>query len=119
MVKVVNDVEIFVVKTIGVRQFDMEVPYGVLECDGPLVRNLQEKPKFNFLVNAGIYLLEPSVHHFIPQNQRYDMTDLIVRLINENYIVVSFPIVEYWLDIGKPLDYKQAKNDLDLQEDAD
>lgn len=100
--------------TIGVRQFDMEIPYGVVECDGPLVRHLQEKPKFNFLVNAGIYLLEPTAHSFIPADQHYDMTDLIVRLIEEKLIVVSYPIVEYWLDIGEPLDYKQAEDDLVL-----
>ncbi|MGB2963461.1 MAG: nucleotidyltransferase family protein [Anaerolineales bacterium] len=105
--------------TVGVRQFDMEVPYGVLECEGPNVHRLREKPKFKFLVNAGIYLLEPEVLGFIPSDKRYDMTDLIVRLIDEGLKVVSFPIVEYWLDIGEPIDYKQAQMDLNEWEDAD
>jgi NDP-sugar pyrophosphorylase family protein len=62
-------------------------------------------------VNAGIYLLEPSVLDFIPDDARFDMTDLIQRLLDERRTVVSFPIVEYWLDIGKPADYEQAQLD--------
>lgn len=98
--------------TVGVRQYDLEVPYGVLECEGSYVRGLKEKPKYNFLVNAGIYLLEPTVYEYIPSGQRFDMTDLIERIIGDERIVVSFPIVEYWLDIGEPADYQQAQEDV-------
>jgi dTDP-glucose pyrophosphorylase len=98
--------------TVGVRQYDLEVPYGVVECEGPQVRRLREKPRYNFLVNAGIYLLEPLVHRYIPNGQRFDMTDLIEKLIKVGRMVVSFPIVEYWLDIGEPVDYEQAQEDV-------
>jgi dTDP-glucose pyrophosphorylase len=99
--------------TVGVRQFAFDVPYGVIECDGPFVKRLKEKPKYNFLVNAGIYLLEPSVHPYIPNDQRFDMTDLIESLLADNCTVVSFPIVEYWLDVGQPIDYQKAQEDLE------
>jgi dTDP-glucose pyrophosphorylase len=95
--------------TVGVRQYELQVPYGVIECDGMRVRGVREKPMLNFLVNAGIYLLEPAVRRHIPDDQRFDMTDLIERLIDRGRHVVSFPIVEYWLDIGRPGDYKQAQ----------
>lgn len=98
--------------TVGVRHYELEVPYGVVECDGPRVCQLREKPRYSFLVNAGIYLLEPSVHRYIPSGQRFDMTDLIERLLEEGGTVISFPIVEYWLDIGDPADYKQAQEDV-------
>ena len=98
--------------TVGVRQYDLEVPYGVLECEGPYVRGLKEKPKYHFLVNAGIYLLAPSVYQYIPAGERFDMTDLIERLLEDERLVASFPIVEYWLDIGEPSDYQQAQEDL-------
>jgi dTDP-glucose pyrophosphorylase len=98
--------------TIGVRQYDLEVPYGVVECEGPRVHQLREKPRYSFLVNAGIYLLEPSVQRYIPNGQRFDMTDLIDRLLEDERTVVSFPIVEYWLDIGEHIDYEQAQEDL-------
>jgi len=98
--------------TIGVRQYDLQVPYGVVECEGPHVHRLREKPHLRFFVNAGIYLLEPSVHRYIPNGQRFDMTDLIQRLLDEGRPVVSFPIVEYWVDIGQLEDYEKAQEDI-------
>jgi NDP-sugar pyrophosphorylase family protein len=95
--------------TVGVRQYQVPVPYGVVDCDGPRVRQLREKPVVNFLVNAGVYLLEPTVYRYIPDGHRFDMTDLIARLIDKGRHVVSFPILEYWLDIGQRADYEQAQ----------
>jgi dTDP-glucose pyrophosphorylase/CBS domain-containing protein len=97
--------------TVGVRQYDMIVPYGVVECDGPRVLGLREKPRATFLVNAGVYLLEPSVFAYIPKRQRLDMTDLIQALLDAGRPVMSFPIIEYWMDIGHPGDYEQAQKD--------
>ena len=68
--------------TVAVHRYDLQVPYGVIECEGPQVRRLAEKPEFKFLVNAGIYLLEPAAYNFIPIGQRYDMTDLIQHLLD-------------------------------------
>ena len=98
--------------TIAVRRYEVQVPYGVIECEGVRVRQLQEKPQVGFLVNAGIYLLEPAVFQFIPQNTSFNMTDLIQWLLDAGRIVVSFPIREYWLDIGQHADYEQAQEDV-------
>lgn len=98
--------------TVGVRQYDFQVPYGVIESDGAMVTGVQEKPTLNFFVNAGIYLLEPTVHDYIPQGQRFDMTDLIKALIKQGRPVANFPIVEYWLDIGQHEDYVRAQEDI-------
>lgn len=67
-------------------------------------------PQLHFLVNAGIYLLEPNVYEFIPNGEHFNMTDLIQRLLDSNHTVVSFPVIEYWLDIGQLADYEQAQN---------
>ncbi|MCE7871237.1 CBS domain-containing protein [bacterium CPR1] len=96
--------------TVGVRSFEIQVPYGVVESMGAMVQGLAEKPVYNFLVNAGIYLLEPRAHALIPGNQHYDFTDLIQQLLASKMRVVSFPIREYWLDIGKHEDYVQAQD---------
>lgn len=98
--------------TVGVRQYDLQVPYGVIESDGSAVTGLHEKPVLNFFVNAGIYLLEPSVHGLIPPGQHFDMTDLIKALLAEKRQVASFPIVEYWIDIGGHADYEKAQEDV-------
>ncbi len=95
--------------TVGVRKFEMSVPYGVIESSGTFVSGIKEKPRLSFFVNAGIYLLEPGVHQHIPADQRFDMTDLIQLLLDMGQPVVSFPIIEYWLDIGQHADYAQAQ----------
>ena len=98
--------------TVAVRQYGLQVPYGVVECEGPIIRNLKEKPELMFFVNAGIYLLDPSVYKFIPSGEHFNMTDLIQWLLDAGRLVVSFPVREYWLDIGQHADYIQAQQDL-------
>lgn len=97
--------------TMGVRRYEMQVPYGVIECEGARVQKVQEKPQVGFMVNAGIYLLEPPVFRFIPKNSSFNMTDLIQWLLDASRTVISFPIREYWLDIGQHTDYAQAQDD--------
>ena len=98
--------------TVAVQQQDFQVPYGVVECEDTLVRGLVEKPTLKFLINAGIYLLEPAVYRYIPNGEPYDMTDLIQRLVDEDMQVVAFPIREYWVDIGQHEDYQSAQEHL-------
>ena len=95
--------------TVAVQSYEVQVPYGVIECEGTQVRGLAEKPQLKLFVNAGIYLLEPSVHRFIPAGERLDMTELIQRLIDEGQNVTAFPIRQYWMDIGEHADYRQAQ----------
>jgi dTDP-glucose pyrophosphorylase len=96
--------------TIAVRKYDVEVPYGVVECNLESVQRLTEKPSFSFFVNAGIYLLEPSVIELIPVDQPCNMTDVIQRLLDANRPVTSFPVREYWLDVGRQADYELAQS---------
>jgi len=100
------------VMTVAVKQYDLKVPYGVIECEGVRVCTLKEKPQIHFLVNAGVYLLEPKVYEFIPNGEHFNMTDLVQWLLETNQIVASFPIIEYWLDIGQPADYEKAQDDM-------
>lgn len=96
--------------TIAVRRYDVQVPYGLVECEGQRVRCLKEKPQLDFLVNAGIYLLEPSVFRLIPRGSQFNMTDLIQWLLDARRNVVSFLIHEFWLDIGQLSDYELAQS---------
>ena len=97
--------------TVGVRRFGLQVPYGVVEMDGPDVSRLDEKPTYRFFINAGVYLIEPAVFPLIKTNEALDATDLIDRLLAAGKKVVGFPIHEYWLDVGRPDDYRQANED--------
>lgn len=98
--------------TVCVRQYDLKVPYGVVESDGVVVTGIVEKPLLRHFVSAGIYLLDPGVTSLVAAGERCDMPDLIRRLIADRKRVVSFPISEYWMDIGQLADYEQAKSDL-------
>ena len=95
--------------TVAVKKVDIEIPYGVVECDGPFVSRLTEKPEKTFFVNAGIYLIEPEVYGLIPSGQRLDMTALIQRVLDSGRKIASFPIREYWLDVGRHTDYEKAQ----------
>lgn len=95
--------------TVGVRKYEMQVPFGVVQCEDVHITGLQEKPSMSFFINAGTYLLEPTAYDSIPDAQRFDMTDLIKRLIAEGRTVVGFPIMEYWIDVGRPEDYKRVQ----------
>ena len=97
--------------TVGVRRFELQVPYGVVEMEGSEVRRLDEKPTYRFFINAGVYLIEPRVLTLIKDRERLDATELIDRLLASGKKVVGFPIHEYWLDIGRPDDYVQANAD--------
>ncbi len=97
--------------TVGVRKYDVQVPYGVVKCEGSRVMSIEEKPMLDLFVNAGIYLVEPAALAFIPSNRRFDMTDLISVLLASSQIVASFPVVEYWLDVGRHDDYERAQSD--------
>jgi NDP-sugar pyrophosphorylase family protein len=75
------------------------------------VVRIVEKPTYRYFVNAGIYVVEPAAIRHIPEGQRFDMTDLIDRLLAAGETVASFPLREYWLDIGRPEDYERAQRD--------
>jgi len=102
--------------TVGVKCYDVEVPFGVVECEGHLVQSVSEKPAVNLFINAGIYVLEPIVYRYLPDGETYHMTDLIQSLLHDGGKVVSFPIHEYWLDIGCPEDYEQAQTYIKSEE---
>jgi NDP-sugar pyrophosphorylase family protein len=94
--------------TVAVRQYELRLPYGVVKTRGTEVISIAEKPTLQHFINAGIYLLNPNVCGVIPAGQPYDMTDLIERLLDDGHRVVSFPIFDYWQDIGQVEDYQKA-----------
>lgn len=97
--------------TMGVREYDFQVPYGVVNVDGHQITGIEEKPVHSFFVSAGIYMLDPYVLTYIPDKTFYDMPTLFEKLIEQGQKSVSFPIREYWLDIGRMSDFERANNE--------
>ncbi|MCH8491377.1 MAG: NTP transferase domain-containing protein, partial [Oceanicaulis sp.] len=90
----------------------VNVPYAVMETEGKLVKGFKEKPTYTHYSNAGIYLMKKEVIKMIPPNIPFNATDLMDLLIKEGKKVVAYPIIGYWLDIGKHEDYQKAQIDI-------
>ena len=88
--------------TIGVREHKLESPFGVIEVDGISFKSILEKPSIKQLVNAGIYVVDPSIVKFIKSDEYLDMPDLILSCKKNSKNIIVYPIHEFWLDIGKP-----------------
>lgn len=94
--------------TMCVREYDYQIPYGVIHREGNRLKGLEEKPVHHYFVNAGIYVVEPHVLEKIPKNKYYDMTDLFQSVIDDGKEGIIFPIREYWMDIGQVRDLEEA-----------
>ena len=101
------------IATMCVREYDFQVPYGVVNIKNSKILSIEEKPLHKFFVSAGIYILSPKVLDHIPKNEFYDMPTFFEKLISENKNVISFPLREYWLDIGRIEEYKKANEEYD------
>lgn len=99
--------------TMCVREYEFQVPYGVVQTEGATIQSITEKPTHQYYVNAGIYVLNPQVLDFVPQAEFFDMPKLFERLIQNKSKTCSFPIREYWMDIGQPHDFDQANSEYD------
>ena len=98
--------------TMCVREYDFQVPYGVITEKENKVLSIVEKPIHRFLINAGIYVLNTSIIRRINTGSYLDMPQMLEDEIGQGSQVNLFPIYESWLDIGRPEDYLKAKKDL-------
>lgn len=85
------------------------IPYGVIEINGTgMINNMKEKPEYDFLVNTGMYILEPEVINDIPEDTFFHITDLINEYINMGEKIGVYPVSENeWLDMGE---FKEMEN---------
>lgn len=98
--------------TMCVREYDYQIPYGVITGDGNKVTSMIEKPVHHYFVNAGIYVVSPHVVQSVDKDVRIDMPTLLEQHMDEDAQVLMFPIHEYWLDIGRMEDFKRAQADI-------
>ncbi len=98
------------VATLGVKEYDITVPYGVVESEGGIITQLTEKPKHVFDINSGIYIINPSLLEFVPKDQFFDMPTLMQIAVDKKMKVIKHAVDGYWLDIGNPEDYLKANN---------
>ena len=90
--------------------YNVSIPYGILDLEGRNIKGLLEKPQYNYYANAGIYLIKRRALDEIPEDQFFNATDLIEKLIAEGKKVIRYPMNGTWIDIGNPQEYQKAKD---------
>lgn len=98
--------------TMCVREYEYQIPYGVVKGEKNRVVSMVEKPIQRFFVNAGIYVVSANLVKSIPRNYVIDMPTLLENKMAEGGEVLMFPVHEYWLDIGQMDDFNRAQSDI-------
>jgi len=94
--------------TVVVRDYQMQVPFGVVNAEGAQVTRIDEKPTQTYTISAGVYVLSPEALEIVPHNSFYDMPTLIADMIAKRMKVRLQRAEGYWMDIGRKSDYDRA-----------
>lgn len=97
--------------TLCVKEYNNQIPYGVVTIKNNRLLNIEEKPQQRFFINGGIYVFNPTVLDYIPLGLSLDVPVLLKTLLTKEKEIAVFPIREYWIDIGRLDDYERANND--------
>ncbi len=101
--------------TVVCSKYEYRLPYGVLKIKDTDVLGVEEKPALSFDISCGIYLLGPEAVSLIPAGRRFDMPELMLRLIKRNRQICVFKLKRgEWSAIETIEDlegfYKRLKN---------
>lgn len=89
--------------------YSVRVPYGIFRLEGKReIKEVIEKPTYNYYANAGIYLIKRELLDMIPSDVVFHSTDLLNYAVNAGKKVIRFPLNGTWIDIGNPQEYKRA-----------
>ncbi len=97
--------------TLVTKRIQLPLHYGVVEKQGDRILNIKEKPVVESEISAGIYYVNPGILDLIPPDEKFDMTDLMKKLIASEKMVAAYVLEDYWLDIGQMSDYEKAQED--------
>jgi len=94
--------------TMAVRTHEWQHPYGVVQTSGVEITGFEEKPIARSHINAGVYVLSPSVLDELEPHMPCDMPTLFERLQSRSLRTVAYPMHEPWFDVGRPDDLEKA-----------
>ena len=87
----------------------VKIPYGIFNLNGREIKGVVEKPTYNYYANAGIYLIKKDCLDLIPENEFFNATDFMDKLIVSRHKVIRYPISGFWIDIGQHEELARAK----------
>lgn len=99
------------IATMCVREFQYQIPYGVVNSEQNNIQSMTEKPSYYFDINTGIYVISPELLEQV-EAQFIGMPTILEQQIEKSQKVVNYPLHEYWLDIGHMEDYNRAQRDI-------
>lgn len=99
------------IATMCVREFQYQIPYGVVNSEENFIQSMTEKPSYFFNINTGIYVISPELLAQV-NAQFIGMPTILEQQIEENNKVTNYSLHEYWLDIGHMEDYNRAQRDI-------
>lgn len=97
--------------TMAVREYEFQIPFGVVEERDGVISAIKEKPVHRSVVCAGIYVMSPEILSFVPPNKYCDMPTLFDEIIGGGYRAASYTVQGYWLDVGRMADFEKANED--------
>jgi len=95
--------------TMCVREYDFQVPYGVVKSDGYQIEEIIEKPVHKFFINAGVYVLSKHIVDELSGSEYVDIPNFFNTLTQSGSKINMFPLHEYWLDIGRVDEFERAE----------
>lgn len=96
------------IATIGTYKKDVRLDLGMLKLARSRITDYLEKPVYSYPASMGIYVMEPEAIDFIPRRGKFDLPDLVRRLIRARRRVSAYTHRGTWLDIGRPDEYSNA-----------
>ena len=98
------------VLSIAIKKEITPFAFGNISFEGDYVSDIEEKPDLVNYILAGIYYMKPEIFNYIPDDQYYGMDHLIKSLLAHKIKIAKYQLTEYWLDIGRPIDYEKAQD---------
>jgi len=97
--------------TACVANYEHKIPFGVVRHDSRgAFSGVDEKPTKHFPILAGIYVFSPSAVAVTPNDRPIDMPDLLTMSVEMGLKIGTFPLHEYWIDVGRPHDLAAAED---------
>jgi len=99
--------------TVAVHERSNVVDYGVIEVNAHgMVTSFKEKPRSRLTVSMGVYVFSRRVLKWAPESQPFGFDELMLRLLEAEEAINAFRFDGYWLDVGRPDDYRRAQQDI-------
>jgi NDP-sugar pyrophosphorylase family protein len=87
--------------TVCVKNHLTPFNFGNVEIENGLIVRIEEKPSITMKIVAGIYVLSPEALAHIPDDTKYGMDELILKMLSRNIPIQAYYLKNYWVDVGR------------------